>query len=57
MPYFVSEAWSDQGVTMEMLQIKIKRAIEKINNRRNVQLSKLRRKARLSNIEAECNDI
>ncbi|XP_065073326.1 uncharacterized protein LOC135697500 [Ochlerotatus camptorhynchus] len=42
------EAWCDQGITPEVLQVKLKRTVEKINNRRNVQLSKLRRKTKLT---------
>ncbi|XP_055595881.1 uncharacterized protein LOC129746293 [Uranotaenia lowii] len=42
------EAWP--GLNSERLASKMKRAIEKINNRRNVQHSKRRRKARINSL-------
>ncbi|EJY57546.1 AAEL017487-PA [Aedes aegypti] len=49
--YCMLKAWSAEGLTENLLQIKLKRTVEKINNRRNVQHSKRRRKARLLNAE------
>lgn len=44
------DAWPALHLNADVLSFKLKRTIEKINNRRNVQHSKRRRKARLSNI-------
>ncbi|XP_055617527.1 uncharacterized protein LOC129762928 isoform X2 [Toxorhynchites rutilus septentrionalis] len=41
------EAWFDQGISSEIITSRLKRTIEKINNRRNVQRSKRRRKEKL----------